>query len=336
MDRTRVAATAAAVLAAGLALGFGLGACNDEEPSSAPTSTTTSASQSQTPSESPSATGSTVPAPLLAGRLMFSQFDESVHTFHDTFVQRTDGSHRAVLPLPGPEGGGRWSPDGRLIAVMTERADGRIGTAIITADGTVKRLLDIPDPTLNLVCTTWSPDARRLACEAWDDSDPARSGIYTVRASDGGDLVRLTTSPAGQNDVPGDFSPDGSELVFKRSEGELPGPLMLVPADGGRPHRLSGRPVEDGGMFSPGGRQVLTSSGGELLVFDLDGMPVRTISEEGAFLFGAVWSPDGASIGYSRTTSGPFSDIWISRPDGSGAHQVTATPENEIALDWGA
>ena len=58
------------------------------------------------------------------------------------------------------------------------------------------------------------------ACEGWDDSNPARNGIYTVRASDGGGLTRVTTSPGGGHDVAGDYSGDdrgrfrlhGSEL----------------------------------------------------------------------------------------------------------------------------
>jgi hypothetical protein len=129
------------------------------------------------------------------GRLMFSRFDEATHSFLSTHTILPDGSDETEIPLPGPEGGGRWSRSGTEIAVMTILPDERIGTAIIAPDGTVQRVLDIPDDTLNAVCVVWSPDDRRLACEAWDDGDPSRSGIYTVRASDGGDLQRLTTPP---------------------------------------------------------------------------------------------------------------------------------------------
>ena len=103
---------------------------------------------------------------------------------------------------------------------MTVLDDDRIGTAIIRPDGTVERIFEIPDETLNLVCTVWSPDDTRLACEAWDDSDASRGGIHTVRASDGGDLTRLTSAPDGMFDLPGDYSPDGRQLVFKRTTGE--------------------------------------------------------------------------------------------------------------------
>ena len=268
---------------------------------------------------------------------MFSRFDEAIHTFISTHLIRPDGSGETELQLPGPEGGGRWSRDGSQIAVMTVLADGRIGTAIIRPDGAVERILEIPDETLNAVCTLWSPGDSRLACEAWDDTDPSRGGIYTVQASDGSGLTRLTTAPEGSNDLPGDFSPDGSQLVFKRTTDEAAAPLMTLDLIvGGDPVPLSDQSFEDAGRFSVDGASVLTSSGGDIILVDLDGNVLETIQEPSAFLFGPVWSPDGEWIAFSRGTSGPFADVFISRVDGADRWQVTETPANEIAVDWGA
>jgi hypothetical protein len=271
----------------------------------------------------------------LSGRLMFSRFDESSHTFISTHVSRPDGSQETAIAMPGPEGGGRWSRSGKQIAVMTVLADDRIGTAIITPEGAVTRVLDIPDDSLNLVCTVWSPDDSRLACEAWDASDPLRGGIYTVQSSDGADLVRLTKSPPDAADLPGDFAPDGSHLVFKRGVGEEPGALMTVPADGGKPRQLSPQLVEDPGRYSPDGKTLLTSAGGAIVLLNHAGRRIGQIAEEGHFLFGPVWSPDGGYIAFSGATSGPFADIYTSLPDGTDQHQVTSTPDNEIGIEWG-
>jgi hypothetical protein len=192
------------------------------------------------------------------GQLLFSRFNEASHTFIGMFVAQTDGSAETAVPLPWEEGWGRWSRSGKEIAVPTLLADERIGTAIIAADGTVLRVLSIPDETLNLACTIWSPDDARLACEGWDDADPSRNGIYTVRASGGADLQRLTTPPAGQHDIPGDYSSTG-QFAFKRHSGnEGPGPLMLVDANGGEPRLLYDDSMEDPGRFSPDGRFVVT------------------------------------------------------------------------------
>lgn len=290
-----------------------------------------------TATTAPSTTASSAPAGLPGGRLMFSRFDESTHTFMSTHLLKPDGSGEAELPLPGPEGGGRWSRDGSLIAVMMIHDDGRIGTAIIQPDGTVERILEIPDETLNLPCTIWSPDDLRLACEVWDDNDPSRHGIYAVTASDGSDLTRLTT-PAGMYDWPGDYSPDGNQFVFKRTStsDEAPGPLLIVDvAGGGEPRTLEGA-FEDPGRFSPDGTSLLTSAAGQIKLIDLDGNVLETIADAGAFLFGAVWSPDGEWIAYSSSSGGFIADIIISRPDGSERWQVTHTPANEIVVEWGA
>jgi Tol biopolymer transport system component len=273
----------------------------------------------------------------LAGRLMFSRFDEATHTFISTHTAQANGTDEEELTLPGPEGGGRWSRSGSEIAVMTLLPDERVGTAIIEPDGTVARTLAIADKSLNLVCTVWSPDDERLACEGWDDADPSRRGIYTVRSSDGDDLQRLTTTPEGMVDVPGDYSPDGAQFVFSRwrSEDEENGPLLIMDLPEGKPRPLSNGGFEDPGRFSTDGASVLTSGSGRIVIMDLNGEVLQRIAQTGAYLFGPVWSPDGEWIAYSRATTGPHADIFISRPDGRDAQQVTSTAVNEIAVDWG-
>jgi TolB protein len=266
---------------------------------------------------------------------MFSRFDEATHTFLSTHIANPDGSDETELALPGPEGGGRWSHSGKEIAVMDILPDDRVGTAIISPDGTVDRVLEIPDKSLNLVCTVWSPDDARLACEGWDNKDQSRSGIYTVSAADGSELERLTTTPKGVVDIPGDYSPDGTHFVFKRAGDEEAGPLQIANLDDGSLKPLSETGYDDPGRFSPDGTSVLTSDGEQVVVLDLDGEAVRSIEMAGLSLFGPVWSPDGEWIAYSGSGSGPYADIYISRPDGSGSHQVTTTDDNEIVVEWG-
>ena len=284
----------------------------------------------------PSSTSADTAPPQLGGRLMFSRFDEATHEFVSTHLARPDGTDEVELTLPGPEGGGRFSHSGAEIAVMTIRDDERIGTAIITPDGTFERVLDIPDPTLNLVCTSWSPDDSRLACEGWDDTDELRRGIYSVSAADGGDLQRLTTSPKGLVDYPGDYSPDGTQFSFLRTVDEGQGTLMLVDPSGGEPRELAAGPFEDPGRFSPDGASVLTAGSGVIATVGLDGEIIDQIEDSDAYLFGGVWSPDGQWIAYSRSVGGPFADLYVSRSDGSDRLQVTDTPDNEAQLDWGA
>lgn len=302
--------------AAAVALVLTMAACGSDDDAGTADGTTTTA---------PTTTSSSAPEalPQLHGRFLFSRFTESNHEFVSTHIANADGTDEHELTLPGPEGGGQWSHDGQQIAVMTITDDDRVGTAVIAPDGTVVGVLELPDPTINLVCTVWSPDDARIACEGWDDTDESRRGIYVVDAADGGNPQRLTTAGAGLADFPGDFSPDGTQLVFRRSSAgsETDGPLLLVPISGGEPHELSAGSFEDDGRFSADGMEVLTSSSGSLVVLDLDGEVVREIDDD-AYLFGAVWSPDGEWIAYSRSVGGPHADIYVSRPDGSRSKSV--------------
>lgn len=214
--------------------------------------------------------------------------------------------------------------------------DKRIGTAIISPDGNVERVLEIPDESLNLVCTVWSPDDKQLACQGWDDKDPSRSGVYIVRSSDGSHLSRLTTAPKGLVDIPGDFSPDGTQFIFKRAGDEQMGQIQVADLADGSLRPLSSEDFEDPGRFSPDGRSVLTSDGAQLILLDLEGDVLNSIEMPGFNLFGAVWSPDGEWVAFSGGEGGPYADVFISRADGSDQLQVTETDDNEITVEWGA
>jgi hypothetical protein len=115
-----------------------------------------------------------------------------------------DGTNsRPLLRDLGWLGAPNWSPDGRQLALyvvgsgsaptLEHPNDGLVTGGLVNADGTGFHAFDSPDSTLNVACFEWSPDGERLACEGFDDTDPARDGLYTVRSNDGGDLRSVTT-----------------------------------------------------------------------------------------------------------------------------------------------
>ncbi len=310
----------------------------------------------------PSQTASTESAQS-AGRIMFQRAPggevvEAEET--DVYVMNADGSEEQLLAA-GAEAG-RWSADGSEVSIFCCDDPTAVAHFVDVATGEV-RGLETADLTMELHCSFgWSPDGERLLCEGHGIDDPSRTGIYTVRASDGGDLTRITSNPDG-GDIPGDYSPDGTRLVFKRFEDEVPTGMFVVDIadDGtsvGEPRQLTpeGMVLDDtghAGRWSPDGEEILFvaresedhhkaiwivnvgADGGapsQLPIVLPCGGRLGEAAEYGCYA--PDWSPDGAKIVFTRSESfGSNETIWIVNADGSSPVQVTdGTDDNS---DWG-
>jgi Tol biopolymer transport system component len=286
----------------------------------------------------PTSSGGASPslAPALDGRLVYA-WDGPTEPVIGSAAAGGGDEHEVLAGAELP----RWSPNGTTISVVAEGPQGLIFIGLINPDGTGYVQFDSPDPTLNLGCTAWSPDGERLACEGWDDTDSTRNGIYTVRASDGGDLTRITSAPDGTHDLPGNFSPDGSEIVFVRSElsdAEEVATLMAVKADGSGERQLTDQKVGGRSDWSPDGRSILTEADGRLLLVPAQGGAPAPIDLDvaGAHATRASWSPDGEHIVFSMSVDGIAPpDLYTADVDGSNVIQVTKTPDlNEWDGSW--
>ena len=205
--------------------------------------------------------GSSEPATTDVGRIMFQRAPggevvEAEET--DVYVVNADGSEEQLLAAGA--GPGRWSPDGSEVSIFC-CDDGGAAHLLNPDTGEVRRL-EQADPTLDSYCgAAWSPDGERLSCEAYGVDDPSLNGIYSVRASDGGDLTRITSNPGGQ-DTPGEYSPDGTRLVFVRFEDDVPVGYFVTNVDGTGVRQLTpdGMVLDDsgfGGSWSPSGDDIL-------------------------------------------------------------------------------
>lgn len=202
----------------------------------------------------------------------------------------------------------------------------------------------------------WSPDQTRLLCAFGGDSP----GVFSVRASDGGDPVRLSTNPYGTADngamdVPTDISPDGTRFVFVRYR---PGPSHGGP----RPYQaeqvglfvenVNGtglRQIAPYGLaephefatahWSPNGRDIISAmTNGRLFVVhpDRSGLsPIKLRTGTARyFAFEPDWSPNGTRIVFCMFINGQ-EDIYTASADGSNLVQVTNTPDFENGPNWG-
>jgi TolB protein len=203
------------------------------------------------------------------------------------FTVDPDGTGEVSLPVSFTDCA-EWSPDGtKLHITAMEYPGSRLRPAVVSADGTRFTLLNATsNADLNLGCGDWTPDMSRLVLEGFPETGhPELNGIYSVRASDGGDLSLVSRNPFGGYDVVPQVSPDGTRVVFLRTD----------------PNRhLPGHDV------------------GALYVVGLDGTGLRRITPWGAAQSTGGWSPDAQWIAFA----GPPHDLYLIHPDGSGLVRI--------------
>jgi Tol biopolymer transport system component len=335
----RVRAIARRVLAI-LAAAVLAGSCSSPHASTStasPPPSTAAGSEGPSPESSLAlATPSAMPAS--AGRIVFVRFDPASKFFVIHTIAPDGSDDREPIPnYPAGFGLVRWSADGGEIAAQQTWEGGFENIVPPTPAG--HHHLRLTDPTLQLACTAWSPDGQRLVCEGWSPSKRGREGLYTVRTSDGGDLLRLTSTIDGIHDIPGDYSSDGSHIVFVRATypPELSGQIWMCNADGSGAHKitdtLSGYHIS----WSRDGRWIVGTGGGSLLVFDLQDLTAEPlkISIPGGSASNPRWSPDGTRIVFQftkvRTAASQIDSI---AADGTDLRILTSGHNDEWP-DWG-
>jgi Tol biopolymer transport system component len=277
------------------------------------------------------------PTPTSLGHIVWGYWDDD-DNLH-VFTANADGTNiQTLLPRLGWVGAPKWSPDGQRLALYVggsglaeaDQADDVLVTGgIVNADGTGFHAFDSPDRTLNIACFEWSPDGDRLACEGFDDSDPARDGLYTVSATDGGDLRSVTT---GHRVALCGYSPDGARIAYLQDDRHL----TVVDIDGTNKRRLTDTTFGPGCDWSPDGRAILAVSDGSLIAVGLDGTETQIpVVGDTVSSYGPAYSPEGSSIIFMASTEGELYDIYTMRLDGSEPVQITDTPQEEDFADWG-
>ena len=284
---------------------------------------------------------------------MVVNVDNSVTGQEQVYAVDPDGTDMQLLANDAEAG--QWSPDGAKIALAPNEGTG----SYVNFDTGAFTDLGLPFdlyPDLALFCNVWSPDGSRLACEGYGQTDGSLNGIYTVRASDGGDLQRVTSDPNGR-DCPSDYSPNGKRLLITRSN-DTSYEIDTVKLDGSGLTRIT----PDGtafdfcsGSWSPQGNEIVFSRHApdfsyrsSIWVVHSDGSGLQQIPVSGCGGLRSdqtsigcqkpVWSPDGQKIMFERHSLIPSDhfDLYTVNADGSGLYQVTNTPNlDEVGGDWG-
>ncbi|MEO8192089.1 MAG: protein kinase [Acidobacteriota bacterium] len=232
------------------------------------------------------------------------------------------------------------SPDARNLAFVSSR-DGknRIWLKQIIGGGEVA-LTEGPEDGE----PRFSPDGSSLLFSRWSGKD---SAIYRVPIV-GGEPRKLISD--GHQ---GDWSPDGSKLVFLRSRsrtGFQDSSIVVANADGSAeaevaalPNTILRRPrwTPDGNSFIVIESRLQISGPGSILMFSADGKKRRMVSPPGnrGYLSSSGWSGErlvymqaDVPTGDVRTTPGR---VLAQRPEGGAAEVLLHVPNAGFNLDVG-
>jgi Tol biopolymer transport system component len=253
------------------------------------------------------------------------------------YVMNVDGSGRHRLARGGStrinasgqrEGGDdgyAWSPDGRRLAFMSDRA-GNFEIYVVNADGSgERRLTSAPESDGGPV---WSPDGRKIAFvrSILDRYGIARrSEIYVMDADGSGQRAIGRGGGAA-------WSPDGRKIAF-RSERTGKAELFLVNVDGSGLVNLTRNPAADGGpAWAPDGKKIYFVRGrygkSDVYAMNADGSGARNLSRnpeppgDDGKDNSPVVSPDGRRIAFLSERSGTY-QIYVINADGSGLKRLT-------------
>jgi Tol biopolymer transport system component/DNA-binding winged helix-turn-helix (wHTH) protein len=171
------------------------------------------------------------------------------------------------------------SPDGRLLAYASDRADGRnlnIWIQQLSDGGSAVQLTHFDADTSE---PSFSPDGNKIAFHSGQNG----GGIYVIPTV-GGEPVRLASTGRDPR-----FSPDGQWIAYWRGVYASPpltgvggGEILIVPATGG-PERRIGSDLKDYGLATPiwasdSTRVLVSDSAGDSIdwwMIYLDGKPSR-------------------------------------------------------------
>ena len=283
------------------------------------------------------APGASAAFPGRNGRIVFEyEAPAGDHTQTDLYSINPDGSGlRRLTNTPDlNEFGAAWNPAGTRIAFWRTKAPFGTGAVwVMNAGGGSPRQLthgiDARDPA-------WDPTGTRIVFTRYG---PGGSHLWTMRASDGGDLRQLTFGPV--LDFEPAWSPNGRLIAFTRGfeQGDV-GDIYVLNVATRKLRHLTATAAYD--------HQVNWAPRGDRLVFERDyarssslftvaagGGPVHRLTTGAYFDVGPAFSPDGCFVAFSSDRGGtPLNQLWVMRSDGTGLRRVHRLAFSEGLPDW--
>ncbi|MCE5260052.1 MAG: hypothetical protein LLG44_13495 [Chloroflexi bacterium] len=255
---------------------------------------------------------------------------------NEIWVMRGDGSSlssASSVVIPGVDSDPSWSPDRIKIVYVSDR-DGNHEIYTMNRDGSgVARLTNDNREDYD---PAWSPDGTQIAFTRWTDNAPS---IWLMDAN-GANPHQLTS---GYDSQPS-WSPDGSKIVFTRYvslSGGASTDIYGMDSNGANVTWLVNTAAnESQPAFAPDGITVAYLSNAtvgynRIWIRPAAGQPYMLTSNT-QDIESLAWSPDGASIVYSKETArnSTFYNLYtVNRSTGS-ITQLTSGNFQDKQPDW--
>ena len=278
-------------------------------------------------------------------KILFNSRRENATAPPDLYTMNPDGSGvTRIMATPFEEAAAQWSPDGRQIVFHTDRDDvaglpRNLEIYRMNADGSgLTRLTNAPfdgpaDRARNFtafdIFPAWSPEGDRIVFHSGRgrEFDTATQfgqfDVFTINATDGSDVRRLTTRPG--SDQRCDWQP--IPRLGRLSAGQCPAARLGTEG----PDTINGTPGHDR-LFGLGGNDVMNGVQGNDCLFGGDGNDSLAGSEHNDLLEGDAGNDNlkGGAL-HDRLDGGPGRDRVIG---GAGRDRLDGGAGND-SIDGG-
>jgi dipeptidyl aminopeptidase/acylaminoacyl peptidase len=235
----------------------------------------------------------------------------------------------AAYQFTGDGSSPRWSPDGRYLAFVSDRA-GRLPEPREGEDAGKRDKRLGKGKGQIWVMPANGGEARQLTFQQWGASDPTWSPdgsqiLYVAKTGDAPEIPEHNgkKEPRSHRITRLWYRLNGPGFIYERRSH-----LFVVAAEGGEARQLTDGDWDDGApAWSPDGKRIIFDSDrredrwylpeSQLWQINADGTGLRQLTKEGFNYYHGSWSPDGqqiACLGEPSWHGGGHTDVFVFRP----------------------